>query len=351
MVAEKVAVAMSGGVDSSVAATLLKREGQEIIAVYMRVWSDNAAKKAKGMEDAREVARQLDIPFHVLDMENVFRKEVIDDFIEEYAAGRTPNPCILCNRRIKFNQLLKESFQLGADYLATGHYARLEMIADRWFLKRGRDLSKDQSYTLYNLQQKQMAHIKFPLGYMLKKEVRELAKDFNLKVSGKEESQEICFIADDDHGKFISKERPDSVIPGNIVDEAGKVLGKHKGLPYYTVGQRKGLGLALGEPVYVKELRPDKNELVVGPKENIYSPGLLASNLNWVAFSQAPEEIQAQVQIRYNARPKEATIKCFNDRAEVFFFKPQIAVTPGQSAVFYDGDVVLGGGIIERPLK
>ncbi len=354
----RVVVAMSGGVDSSVAAALLKEQGHEVIGITMQIWPEGEGKphekgccSVSAVEDARKVAFKLGIDFYVLNFRDLFQKQVIDYFIDEYCAGRTPNPCIMCNRKIKFEHLLQKAKSFGADFLATGHYARIEEDEQgRPGLKKGLDEGKDQSYALYNLTQEQLKQILFPLGNFEKDKTRELAKKFDLPVHSKAESQEICFVEDNQHGDFIAQKKPDAVRPGIIVDEQGNVLGKHRGLPYYTVGQRRGLGLAMGYPVYVKEIRADKNEIVVGPQKSIYSEGLLAHDINWIGQKELEKPQKVEIKIRYNAPAVKGEIRPRNGEVIARFFKPIPAVTPGQSVVFYRVDEVLGGGIIKYPI-
>ncbi len=351
-------VAMSGGVDSSVAAALLKKRGHNIMGITLQIWPEGNDKphqqgccSVAAVDDARRVAQKLGIKFYVLNFREKFQEKVIDYFIDEYIAGRTPNPCIMCNRKIKFGHLLDQARQLGANYLATGHYARIDRDeTGRNRLLKGADQEKDQSYALYNLQPQQLKFIDFPLGDLEKEKTRELAREFDLPVAAKEESQEICFVPDNKHGNFIAQRKPETVRPGKIVDENGKEVGCHKGLPYYTVGQRRGLGLAMGYPVYVKEIRAEKNEVVVGPRESIYSQGLVARDLNWTAGQKPEEPCSVEIKIRYNAPPVAGQIIPRPGQVEAIFSKPVPAVTPGQSAVFYQGEEVLGGGIIQSPL-
>ncbi len=351
-------VAMSGGVDSSVAAALLQKQGHNIMGITLQIWpeeNDNPQQQGccsvAAVDDARRVAQKLGIKFYVLNFREKFQEKVIDYFINEYIAGRTPNPCIMCNRKIKFGHLLDQARGMGADFLATGHYARIDRDeSGRIRLLKGVDQEKDQSYALYNLHPEQLKLIDFPLGGLEKGKPRELAREFDLPVAAKGESQEICFVPDDDHGNFIANRQPEGVRPGKIVDENGKEVGGHKGLPYYTVGQRRGLGLAMGYPVYVKEIRAEENEIVVGPRESIYSRGLIARDLNWTTGQKPGESLSVEIKIRYNAPPVAGTIIPHQDRVEAIFSKPVPAVTPGQSAVFYQGEEVLGGGIIQSSL-
>ncbi len=364
---ERVVVAMSGGVDSSVAAALLVERGYEVIGVTMQIWpQEEPLQEARqggccslaAVEDARRVADRLGIPYYVVNMRDVFAETVIDYFVAEYARGRTPNPCIACNRFVKFSALLRKARELDARYLATGHYARVWFDAEqgRHVLARGRDRHKDQSYVLYNLTQEQLAQVLFPLGELTKGEVRRLAAERGLPVAGKPESQEICFITEEAYGDFVAARAPDKVRPGPILDRAGRVLGTHRGLVFYTVGQRRGLGVSSGKPLYVLEIDPERNALVVGPAEETLSGGLEAGDVNlilldWEELRAARDGIAAEVQIRYRSAARPAVVRAAGGgRVEVWFASPQRAVTPGQAAVFYRGDLVLGGGVIERPL-
>lgn len=354
-------VGMSGGVDSSVAAGLLLEQGYEVIGVTMRIWQceeEDARVKSccslAAVDDARKVAETLNIPFYVMDFRDVFQDKVIADFVGEYLRGRTPNPCIACNRHLKFGLFYEKAKSLGAEYIATGHYARTgyDEKSGRRLLLRAADKKKDQSYVLYNLTQDQLAHTVFPLGGYTKPLVRQKAKELALPVSDKAESQEICFITDDDYKRFITERTPAGKIkPGNFVNSAGVVIGRHEGLPYYTVGQRKGLGLALGYPAYVLSLNPAANTVTVGRAEENYSSALLAADNNFIALEQVTEPIEVQAKIRYGAAPALAVIAPIPDgRIEVRFAQPQRAVTPGQAVVYYQGESVIGGGIIDEVL-
>ncbi len=355
---QKVVVAMSGGVDSTIAAALLLEEGYKVMGLFMRQWAEcedaslGTDSLAKAEEDARRLAASMGIELYVRDLKDLFQKKIIDYFINEYLAGKTPNPCILCNRYIKFGELYTIALGLGADYFATGHYARIEKNMDgRWLLKRGLDYKKDQSYALYNLNQKQLSQILLPLGGLEKKDVRAKAFDLGLAVSEKKDSQEICFIPAGQHGDFIKKFKPAKVLPGDIVTDDGRKVGEHKGISHYTVGQRRGLHLAMGQRYYVKEIRAEENKVVVATRENLLARGLLAKSLNWIAFDSLAEERDVEAQIRYNSKAAKAFIMPLKEgAAEVRFDRPQIAVAPGQSVVFYQDDIVLGGGIIEKPI-
>ncbi len=358
MPAERVVVAMSGGVDSSVAAALLVAEGHEVIGATMQIWpSWLPANRAEGgccslaaVEDARRVAATLGIPYYVLDLQESFADGVIRPFAEAYLRGVTPNPCLACNTRIKFRALLAKARALGATRLATGHYARsgFDPARGRYLLWRGADPRKDQSYALYGLDQEQLAASLFPLGGLRKDEVRALARDRGLAVAEKGESQEICFIPDHDYAGFLCAYRREALAPGPIVDRAGRVLGRHKGLACYTVGQRRGLGIAAPEPLYVLELRPESNEVVVGPEEALYQGELWAGEVNWIGLAPPlPASVQVMAKIRYSAPPAAAVVyPLAGGRAKVVFGRPQRAIAPGQAVVFYRGDEVLGGGTI-----
>lgn len=356
---ERVIVGMSGGVDSSVAAWLLKKQGYDVIGVTMQLWQDafyetrEMQKKScasQAAEDARRVAGQLGIPHQLVDFQEEFKKGVVDYFVEEYRCGRTPNPCIVCNRRIKWEALLGRGRELGADYIATGHYARiLQLPGGRYTLRSSKTAEKDQTYALYQLTQEQLSHTLMPVGEYTKNEIRALAAEAGLTVADKPDSQEICFIPDQDYTGFIER-RLGAVPPeGNFVRADGTVIGRHRGITHYTVGQRKGLGIALGHPVFVTELRPETNEVVIGEAEEVFTDTLFATRLNWMAVEgpgSAP--LKARAKIRYNHRGADCTIfSDGSDRVKVVFDSPQRAVTPGQSVVFYSEDgYVLGGGTI-----
>lgn len=362
MARKRVLVAMSGGVDSSVAAALLVEQGYEAIGVTMQVWPDlSPAEEARrggccsisAVNDARHVADKLSIPYYVLNMQETFERTVIDYFVDEYAAGRTPNPCVACNRHVKFDALLHKARELGCDYVATGHYARREFDADsgRYLLYNAADDSKDQTYALCELTQEQLAATLFPLSHLTKREVRREAFRRGLVTAAKPDSQEICFVLDDDYGAFIEEKAPQSVRPGPIFDTAGNLLGSHRGLPHYTVGQRRGLGLTSSQRLYVVELRPEDNALVVGTADEVQSAGLIAQTVNWIPFAQPPAVTSAAVKIRYGATGVPATLYSQPDGQVVIKFdQPQRAVTPGQTVAFYEDDLVLGGGTIKASL-
>ena len=360
---KRVVIAMSGGVDSSVAAAILKKEGFDVIGISMQVWDYSKFTAEEGekfdtccslddIHDARRVAEQLDIPFYVVNFEEEFQRLVIDDFVNEYLAGRTPNPCVRCNQWLKFELLLKKARGLGADMIATGHYARTELDTDgRYRLLKGIDPAKDQSYFLFTLTQEQLAATLFPLGGMTKQEVRALAAAYGLRVAEKGESQEICFVPDNDYVRFIEEERGKNLLSGNIVDRTGKVLGMHDGTYRYTVGQRKGLGIAHPEPLYVLGVDAARKEVTVGPRDALYSDGLIATAINWI-IPVPDAAVEASCKIRYRHHPIPCRIVPIGgNRAEVRFAEKEKSVTPGQAVVFYDGDAVLGGGWIEKAVN
>lgn len=365
-----VAVAMSGGVDSSLAAVLLKEAGYEVIGLTMQLWSVPEHSRSPrccslgAFDDAREICRQWDIDHHLVDLRKQFSDRVVRAFVHEYLQGRTPNPCVICNALIKWRCLLPKARELGARALATGHYARVrkDPSGERFQLLRGADRAKDQSYALWGLSQDDLAATILPLGDLTKGETRRLADQRGLSVAGKSDSQEICFVPEDNYGTFIenhfSPASPGGISnsesypwsPGPIVDQEGNILGQHRGLPFYTVGQRRGLGLALGRPVYVVDIDRIYNRLVVGPEGDLLQRHLWAHRLNWISIRQPDREISCAVQIRYNHPAAPARLVTVPDGdVHVEFDQSQRAITPGQSAVFYDRDAVLGGGIIRRP--
>ena len=356
----KVVVGMSGGVDSSVAAWLLKEQGYDVIGVTMQIWQDEdtEVQEAEGgccglsaVDDARRVAMDLGIPYYVMNFKEEFRKNVMDYFVGEYVEGRTPNPCIACNRHVKWESLLRRSMAIGADYIATGHYAQIDRLpGGRYSLKTSVTAAKDQTYALYNLTQEQLSHTLMPVGSYHKEEIRDMAKRLGLPVAHKPDSQEICFIPDHDYASFIEEYTGRELPPGNFVDLDGRVLGRHRGITHYTVGQRKGLNLSMGRPVFVVEIRPETNEVVIGDNEDVFTNVLRCDKLNWMAVDGLhgkPMDVIAK--IRYSHRGSPCTIREIgDDMVECRFHEPVRAVTPGQAVVFYDGDYVAGGGTIIR---
>jgi len=360
---QKVVIGMSGGVDSSVAAHLLKKQGYDVIGVTMQIWQDEDSCSLEenggccglsAVEDARRVASQLDIPYYVMNFKNEFRENVMDYFVQDYLVGKTPNPCIACNRYVKWESLLKRSLDIGADFIATGHYARVVQLPNgRYALKKSATAAKDQTYALYNLTQHQLSHTLMPVGEYTKDQIREIADEIGLLVANKPDSQEICFIPDNNYAGFIEETTGIAPKPGNFVDMDGNVIGKHKGIIHYTIGQRKGLNLSLGKPAFVVEIRPETNEVVIGDNQDVFYDTLYADNLNFMSIPDLDGKLEVVGKIRYSHQGSECVIeKVDNDILKCTFKEPVRAITPGQAVVFYDGDIVVGGGtIIGRSLK
>ena len=360
----KVAVAMSGGVDSSVAAAMLQEEGHEVIGVTMRVWpplvvgvepgGSTGGRDWDAVSVAARIAHQLGIPHHVVDLRDIFSEKVVADFCREYGRGRTPNPCIRCNQHIKFGALLEAAIESGADAMATGHYARIdrEQSTRRYLLLKGVDRSKDQSYFLAMLRQEQLERIVMPLGCLTKAVVEQRARERGLASERQKESQEICFIPDGDYGGFLKGCTPEAFRPGPVLDSEGNVLGQHHGLPLYTVGQRKGFGISSPDPLYVTGIDAQRNAVIVGSKDDACSDELIASRVSWVSGSwpQQPQAIKAKIRYRHREADAVVTPVPRKESVHVKFKQPQMSVTPGQAVVFYDGDVIIGGGTIEQVL-
>ncbi|HWQ89947.1 MAG TPA: tRNA 2-thiouridine(34) synthase MnmA [Desulfitobacteriaceae bacterium] len=366
-VKEKVVVGMSGGVDSSIAAALLQEQGYDVIGITLQVWPESPTGFAEGgccsisaVDDARRVAFQLDIPHYVLNFRELFENKVINYFSEAYLAGRTPNPCLACNRYLKFHELLLKARGFGARYIATGHYARVlkDFETGRFLLSKGKDEQKDQTYVLYMLTQEQLAHTLFPLGEYNKKEIREMARKKGLlTVADKPDSQEICFVPDDDYASFIEGRAGQRCQKGNFIDSRGNTLGEHQGIIHYTIGQRKGLGITFGKPMFVIGINSQRREVILGEDQEVYTDTLWAADLNWINFAELTAPLKVEAKIRYKAQPSPAIVYPLQEmlapvkgnqgaEVKVCFETPQRAVTPGQAVVFYQDELVVGGGTI-----
>lgn len=359
---KRVLVAMSGGVDSAVAALLLSEQGYEVIGAHMKLWDyvdvggdihrDGRCCTLDSVTDCRFVCDSIGAPFYVLNLSAHFKKEVIDNFVAEYSAGRTPNPCVRCNSEVKWDEFLTKATGLGCDFIATGHYAYVEQNDQgRWQIRKGVDGTRDQSYVLWGLTQEALARTLMPLGGLLKSEVRSIARRYGLKTAEKAESREICFVADNDYRRFIREyedRRGRSIVGGEIVTEDGEVVGSHAGTVNYTIGQRKGLGISARTPLYVQRIDVERNRVVVGESDSLFSSEAMVENLNWHAFETPPEELEAEVKIRYLSTPVRAIVTTAGSGTAIRFHEPQRAVTPGQTIVFYERDVLLGGGLIAK---
>ena len=349
---KKALIAMSGGVDSSVAALLTQRRGFECLGCTMQLYDgpdESTCCSLDDVEDARAVARRLGMPFYVFNCKEEFRREVMEPFAESYRRGLTPNPCIECNRALKFGKLLRRAEELGCDTLVTGHYARIEPDGEGYHLKKAADPDKDQTYVLYMLTQAQLSRLQFPLGELTKAQARRMAEENGFVNADKPDSQDICFVPDGDYASVIRQITGGELTAGSFVDQSGRVLGLHKGLECYTVGQRRGLGIALGEPAYVLAVRPEDGSVVLGPDEALYSRQVTVPVFHWISGSAPKDPVRARAKIRYRHREKDCIVTPLPDGgARIEFDEPQRAVTPGQSAVVYDGDEVLGGGVIGR---
>jgi tRNA-uridine 2-sulfurtransferase len=366
MAGQRVVVAMSGGVDSSVVAALLVEQGFDVIGITLKTYAyedvggntgnSSSCCSLDGINDARAVAAQLGIPHYVLDFSQIFTEEVVEDFVAEYMHGRTPNPCVVCNRKIKWEALIRKSEALGAGSLATGHYARVrhDPGLNRWLLSRGRDDRKDQSYALWGLTQDSLSRTMFPLAELTKEEVRSYAVRLGLPVAAKGESFEICFIPDNNYERFLKERAPDleQRVQGGDLKFEGKTIGSHKGYPFFTIGQRKGLGVAVGEPLYVRRIDAGTNSVELGREEDLYARGLVARGLNLIKYFSIPDPVRVTAKVRYKDEGAPGTARTVDGgRLEVKFDERRRAITPGQSVVLYDGDDVIGGGIIDEVLE
>ena len=359
---KKVVVGMSGGVDSSVAAWLLKEQGYDVIGVTMQIWQDEdtLVQEAEGgccglsaVDDARRVAMDLGLPYYVMNFKKEFKENVIDYFIDDYLHGRTPNPCIACNRYVKWESLLKRSLDIGAEYIATGHYARVEKLLNgRYAIRNSATAAKDQTYALYNLTQDQLSKTLMPVGEYTKDQIRAMADEIGLLVAHKPDSQDICFVSDDDYASFIEEESDQKIPEGNFVTPDGKILGRHKGIIHYTLGQRRGLGIPAASRLYVCDISPKTNQVVLGNNEDLFHSELTATKVNLISCESLKEPMRLKAKIRYRHPEQEAVAWQTEDGVlHVRFDKPQRAITRGQAVVLYDGDIVVGGGVIENCIK
>lgn len=357
-----VCVGMSGGVDSSVAAYLLKQQGYQVIGVTMQIWQDEETETISenggccglsAVDDARRVAAQLEIPYYVMNFKEDFRKYVIDYFVDEYRNGRTPNPCIACNRYVKWELLLRRSLSIGGDYIATGHYARVVRLSNgRYTLKVAKGIEKDQTYALYNLTQYQLSKTLMPVGEYNKTQIRQIASDIGIRVADKPDSQDICFIPDGDYAAYLEQKEGLKAVPGHFVDLNGTVLGEHKGIFHYTVGQRKGLGLSMGHPVFVVDIVPETNEVVIGENADTFAKELIADKTNFMSVEKPEDGMQVTAKIRYAHKGAPCRIYMMDeDRVRVVFDEPVRAATKGQAVVFYEDDYIVGGGTITEIVR
>lgn len=356
----KVVVGMSGGVDSSVAAYLLKKQGYEVIGITMQVWPDvpndetysriDGCCSLSSVEDARKVANKLEIPFYVLNFKDIFEKKVIDYFVSTYIQGKTPNPCIACNRYIKFDELLRRAHSLDAFYVATGHYACIgKNDSDKYFLKKSNFADKDQTYALYHMTQYQLEHTLMPIGSFSKKVVRSIAAEIGLDIADKPDSQEICFIDDNNYSRFIQDKNPGVSKAGDFIDVDGNILGLHRGIIHYTIGQRKGFGITFGSPMYVVSIQPEDNTVTLGTSDDIFHNTLWMEDIHFINEDHIKYPLRLQGKIRYHAHEAWATLyPSDSDQYKIVFDQPQRAITPGQAIVLYDGELVFGGGTITK---
>lgn len=355
----KVVIGMSGGVDSAVAAFQLKEMGYDVIGITMKLWEEDEENYAEdyggccslsSVEDARLVAEKIGIPFYVINYKEKFMETVVDNFIDEYVNGRTPSPCIRCNKYIKFDALLETAHSLGAYYVATGHYGivKYNEALDRYTISKSNEKRKDQTYMMYSLSQEQVKHILMPLGdFTSKEEVRAIAEREDLIVARKRDSQEICFVTDDDYARFVTEHSIKPIVKGNFVDKDGNVLGQHQGIIHYTIGQRKGLGITFGKPMYVTEIRQKTNEVVLGEHEDVFKDTLFAKEVNFMPFDDFEDGYACGAKVRYAGQPSPCRLYHDENGIKVVFDEPQRAITPGQAVVFYQNDMLVGGGVIK----